>query len=118
MIDLRSAKCLSELARLLPPTRKGRSVSPSTLWRWCRHGLRGVKLEHIRIGSRTFSTEKALQEFLEKSTEAGLPKPGSGHSSKSTQSHRPRKTRKLPGFNSDRETQIQAAEESLRHRRV
>ena len=37
--------------------------SPSTLFRWCRDGCRGVKLDYCRIGGKIFTTAEALEEF-------------------------------------------------------
>jgi hypothetical protein len=42
---------------------------PSTIWRWCRKGVksrsgRRIKLEHIRVGGRIFTTPSALDRFF------------------------------------------------------
>jgi hypothetical protein len=37
---------------------------PTTLWRWAREGVGGVKLETIRVGGRRFVTRTAVDEFL------------------------------------------------------
>jgi hypothetical protein len=41
---------------------------PSALWRWCRKGLRArngelVRLVHVRIGMKLYTTEEAIAEF-------------------------------------------------------
>ncbi len=36
----------------------------STLHRWTTKGVRGVKLETTRVGSRVFVTQEAIQRFL------------------------------------------------------
>lgn len=41
---------LSQLARRLPRRRMDRPVSPSTCHRWRSPGVRGVRLECVRIG--------------------------------------------------------------------
>jgi hypothetical protein len=41
----------------------GKSPNPRTLWRWCRHGLDGVRLEHVFIGKRVATSRKALGRF-------------------------------------------------------
>ena len=51
---------LAEAAKSLPG-----SVSTSTVWRWCHHGLRGVLLDSLRIGGRIYTTKRALQAFCE-----------------------------------------------------
>ena len=35
----------------------------STLWRWTRNGVRGVKLESIRQGNRIFTSIEAIERF-------------------------------------------------------
>ena len=51
-------------ARRLPRTRGDRPVSPATLWRWAAHGLRGVKLETVRVGGTTCTSVEALRRFF------------------------------------------------------
>lgn len=41
----------------------GRRPSIPTLWRWCRHGCRGVRLEYLRLGRELRITPQALQDF-------------------------------------------------------
>ena len=41
----------------------GTKPSTKTLWRWARHGCRGVKLEYSRFGREIRVTETALAEF-------------------------------------------------------
>ena len=50
---------LSAASKLIP----GRPTI-STLHRWCTRGVRGVKLENIRVGSRRFTTQDAIDEFV------------------------------------------------------
>ena len=47
------------------------------MWRWRLRGIRGVKLETIKIGGRRFTSAEALARFIEQSTAAadGLPLP-------------------------------------------
>jgi hypothetical protein len=35
----------------------------STLWRWCKRGVRGVRLETYVVGARRFTSTEALQRF-------------------------------------------------------
>lgn len=59
-----------ETDELLPLARAGRVLNPaapphnSTLWRWALGGVRGVKLETVRIGGRTFTSREALLRFM------------------------------------------------------
>lgn len=43
----------------------GRKYHPITITRWGRHGVNGVKLKTIRVGSSTMVTRAALVEFIE-----------------------------------------------------
>jgi hypothetical protein len=54
----------AEAARQLPRLRRGRPVSPATLWRWASHGLRGVHLETCRVGGTTCTSLAALRRFF------------------------------------------------------
>lgn len=49
---------LAEAARSLP----GRPSIP-TLWRWCTTGVRGVRLGHVRLGRRIYTSMEALNDF-------------------------------------------------------
>jgi hypothetical protein len=55
---------LREAAAHLPCV-SGKRPSASTLWRWCRRGLYGVRLEHTRIGRNMATSREALGRFLE-----------------------------------------------------
>jgi hypothetical protein len=56
---------LSQASRLCPG-----QVSPPTLWRWCRRGLRirgskeRITLFHVRVGWKIYTTQRALSEFF------------------------------------------------------
>jgi hypothetical protein len=54
---------LTEAAKHLPRI-DGRKVSVCTLWRWCRRGLRGVRLEYVRVGRKICTTHEALMRFF------------------------------------------------------
>jgi hypothetical protein len=66
VIDISKEKLqsLAALARTLPPGRLGRGVHPSTLTRWARRGLRGIRLETIQAGGRMCSSLEALARFF------------------------------------------------------
>jgi hypothetical protein len=60
---------LSQAARLFPPARRGRPVSASCVWRWCKRGVttadgRRVHLEVLRCVNRFITTEAAVRRFL------------------------------------------------------
>lgn len=41
-----------------------RNPCHSVLWRWCCRGQRGIRLEHLRIGGKIFTSEAAISRFL------------------------------------------------------
>ena len=49
---------LAEAARLVP----GRP-HVATIFRWCRYGCRGVRLDYSRMGRRMLTTREALERF-------------------------------------------------------
>jgi len=54
---------LAEASRRLPKI-DGRKIAVATIWRWCRRGLRGVRLQYVRVGRRICTTHKALLHFF------------------------------------------------------
>src|SRR5262245_59625295 len=50
---------LSDACAYLPPRRRGRMVHTSTIWRWAHSGLRGHRLEVIKIGGHTCTSLEA-----------------------------------------------------------
>ncbi len=65
MIDLNQEEILSlsEACAALPQI-EGKRPHISTLWRWCNRGIRGVRLEHVRLGHRMCTSREALNRFL------------------------------------------------------
>ncbi|NLS96312.1 MAG: DUF1580 domain-containing protein [Planctomycetaceae bacterium] len=59
---------LSEAAKFLP-TRP----NASTIWRWATKGVRGVRLETVRVGGFHYVSEEALEAFLEATNEPTQP---------------------------------------------
>jgi len=70
MIDLKSEALLTmaQAARLRPLGRGGRPTHPSTIYRWISRGVRGFRLEGIRLGGTLYTSREALQRFAEKLT--------------------------------------------------
>ena len=64
MIDLNQEELLSlsEACAALPRI-DGKRPHTSTIWRWCRKGVRGVRLEHVRLGHRICTSREALNRF-------------------------------------------------------
>lgn len=54
---------LAQAARELPG-----KPSPSTVWRWCRRGVNGVRLEYRRVGRNIITNRAALQRFIDELT--------------------------------------------------
>jgi len=61
---------LSEAARGLPGRRQGKRIHPSTVYRWAVRGIRGHRLEVVRIGGTVYTSCEALQRFAERLTAA------------------------------------------------
>lgn len=64
MIDISRESCfrLAEAPRHLP-SRNGKRVSTSTVFRWAQRGVQGCRLEVIRIGGALHTSTEALQRF-------------------------------------------------------
>lgn len=84
MIDFQNEQLapLSKAARWVPPVRGEKPPHPSCLWRWAQHGVRGVRLEVVRVGGTICTSREALQRFIERTTTGeALPakRPGRAH---------------------------------------
>jgi len=55
---------LTSAAKLLPPV-DGKPLHVSTIYRWAIKGVRGIRLQHVRLGRRILTTEQDLHEFGE-----------------------------------------------------
>ena len=62
---------LCEAAKLLPLLNAKR-ISANAIWRWCRKGVSGIHLEHVRIGGRIFTSPDALNRFVNALAEADV----------------------------------------------
>ena len=71
MIDFQTEKVLSLAdATQVVPEIEGRRPCVSTLWRWAKHGVRGTRLEYLRIGNRLCTSVEALSRFSQRLAEA------------------------------------------------
>ena len=70
-IDLQNEEILSinDAARSLPRI-DGKRPHLSTIWRWARVGVRGVKLDYVRLGRRVCTSKEALARFAQALAEA------------------------------------------------
>jgi hypothetical protein len=73
---------LRRIAAELPRRRAGKRTHVATLYRWREHGLHGIKLRTIQIGSTACTTRAWLAEFFDALTRkaTGAP-PGPGQRS-------------------------------------
>ena len=69
MIDVNGENVitLTEAAKRLPG-RNGKRLHVSSVFRWAERGVHGIRLEVIKIGGATCTSEEALQRFAERLT--------------------------------------------------
>ena len=74
MIDIHTEALitLKAAARLRPPGRNNRPTHVSTLYRWVRCGVGGVRLEAVRLGGAFVTSREALQRFADRLTSAAV----------------------------------------------
>jgi hypothetical protein len=65
MIEMNCENLISlrEVPRHLPTRPNGKRVHISAIYRWVSRGVRGVKLEAIRIGGTMYTSTEALGRF-------------------------------------------------------
>ena len=59
----------------LPRRRQGKKAHTATVYRWAQRGLRGVRLETLRVGGTLCTSREALQRFFERLTDTDSPPP-------------------------------------------
>ena len=67
MIDISTEHLIpiSDVPRRLPPRPTGRRVHISAVYRWIQRGVRGTRLESIKIGGTAYTSSEALQRFAD-----------------------------------------------------
>jgi hypothetical protein len=67
MIDISTEHLIPirDVPHHLPPRPTGRRVHVSAVYRWILRGVRGVRLETIRIGGTSYTSAEALQRFAD-----------------------------------------------------
>lgn len=67
MIDLaqESLIAIGEVPNFLPLRSSGKRIHISAVYRWIQRGVRGVRLEVLRIGGTSYTSVEALQRFAE-----------------------------------------------------
>jgi hypothetical protein len=70
MIDLATEELipLSEVPKLLPRRRTGRTIHLSAIYRWRQKGIKGIRLETATLGGTTYTSKEALARFCERLT--------------------------------------------------
>ena len=70
MIDLNQEQLvrISDVPKHLPPRPTGKRVHISAVYRWLLRGIRGVRLESLKIGGTTYTSKEALQRFADRLT--------------------------------------------------
>jgi hypothetical protein len=80
-IDLKTERPipLSDIPDLpfLPRRRRGKKLSKATVFRWANPGVRGARLEVIRVGNMLCTSLPALQRFFERLAQREPTPPGS-----------------------------------------
>lgn len=57
---------LRDVPRCLPPRPNGKRLHISAVYRWTLRGVRGVRLETVKIGGTTYTSREAIQRFSER----------------------------------------------------
>jgi len=73
MIDLTKEQLITfkEATRILPKRPNGRHLHISAIYRWATKGTRGIVLESLRLGGRSYTTIQALQRYGDRLASAG-----------------------------------------------
>ena len=69
-LQLETPLSLSAATKEKSLTLDGRRIHLSSVWRWCRKGLRGTYLEYARVGNRIVTSREALSRFFARLAEA------------------------------------------------
>lgn len=62
---------LRDVPRQLPVRPNGKRLHISAVYRWTMRGVKGVRLETVKLGGSTYTSREALQRFSERLT--GVP---------------------------------------------
>lgn len=60
---------LSEVPHLLPVRPNGRKVHVSAVYRWACKGVRGVRLQTVRIAGVLYTSHEAVEDFINASAQ-------------------------------------------------
>lgn len=73
---------LTQAAKLLP-----NRPHTSSLWRWARKGIGGIRLDYIRAGRRILTSVEAVDRFCRALAEADEVSPRSAHETATRTTH-------------------------------
>jgi len=59
---------LRDAPRHLPSRANGKRLHVSAVYRWAKHGVKGIRLETVSIGGTTYTSAEALQRFADQLT--------------------------------------------------
>jgi hypothetical protein len=65
MIDLHEDLVTLTEATKVFPRRNGKRVHFTTVLRWCKRGIRGVKLESCRVGGTLYTSHQSISRFVD-----------------------------------------------------
>lgn len=78
MIDVQSEQLirLEDLRNFLPSCRRGKKLSRAIAFRWASVGVRGVRLETIKVGGARFTSVEAIVRFVAAQNSTSIPTSG------------------------------------------
>ena len=62
---------IKDMPKHLPPRSTGGRVHISAVYRWMTHGVKGVRLESVKIGGSRYTSKQALQRFTDAHSQVG-----------------------------------------------
>jgi Protein of unknown function (DUF1580) len=72
-VNVEKLMTFRELTKRIPHRRSNRPLALSTIHRWRANGIRGVRLDAIRIGGSWLTSEEAFARFCQRLTTASNP---------------------------------------------
>jgi hypothetical protein len=64
---------LTEVPDFIPSTTLGRRLSIATVWRWAKFGVRGRRLESVKVGGSFYTSREAIARFAEDPADGATP---------------------------------------------
>ena len=100
---------LKQATRLAQLQRDGRPVHIATLHRWWLRGVRGVRLRTWLVGGVRVTTESAVEEFLDRLNNPGLPPDAPTPADRARQIAAAERELELAGFGANLNAESRAA---------